>query len=369
MMNAAKIRDSLTWVFGLLVLASCEVDSGVFSPSRGAHDAAAEALPHDAAPEVTEVGPTDGSDAAGESVPGPFSDAADASMPGASVSVPLAVGPFASCLIDDQTNVQCFGMCGPSGEGGMRNAAPAGLKARAVTVGRAFACALLSEPQNGSVVRCWGGDPAGATPKVVDADEIAAAEAHACVRGAGGSVTCWGTVSSDAGAAPAVPAGLVATRIAASGSMDCAIVADDSVSCWGLRPALPPVDLKAKRIAVSTQLADPMGGPRYGCAVTLSDDVRCWGDNPGGVQTVPAGTKAKDIALGGSAACAILLDGRVTCWGTMPRYGVKSPDGRTATALSMAFRTAGAVLDDHSFAIWGDIGDGRGAVPAGVRAP
>jgi hypothetical protein len=251
----------------------------------------------------------------------------------------------------------------------MRSAAPAGLKARAVTVGRAFACALLAKPQNGTVVQCWGGDPAGATPKIVDADEIAAAEAHACARSAGGAVTCWGTTSPDAGAAPPVPTGLVAKRIAVSGSMDCAILADDSVRCWGSRPVAPPADLKAKRIAVSTQLADPSGGPRYGCAVTLADDVRCWGDNPGGVQTVPPGTRAKDIALGTNAACAILLDGRVTCWGTPPRYGVKSPDGRTATTLSMAFRTAAAVLDDHSFAFWGDISDGRGAVPAGVRAP
>jgi hypothetical protein len=336
MMKAARTRGSLTLALVLFALASCEADSSVFSPSppTGARDAASEGPTHDAATEPTDGGSTsvDGADAAEMSVPGPGADAADANMPGASVSGPLAVGPFASCLIDDQTNVHCFGMCGPTGQGGMRNTAPAGLKARAVTVGRAFACALLAKLQNGSAVQCWGGDPAGATPKIVDADEIAAAEAHACVRSAAGAVTCWGTVSSDAGAAPPVPIGLVAKRIAVSGSMDCAILADDSVRCWGSRPALPPADLKAKRIAVSTQLADPTGGPRYGCAVTLADDVQCWGDNPGGVQTVPPGTKAKEIAVGTSAACAILLDGRVTCWGTTPRYGVKSPDGRTASA-------------------------------------
>jgi hypothetical protein len=366
-MKPARIRDSLALVLGLFALASCEADSTVFSPSRstGTHDAAAEGPTQDAA---TEGEPTS-VDAADVSMPGPPADAADARMPGASVSAPLAVGPFASCLIDDQTNVHCFGMCGASGQGGMRNVAPAGLKARAVTVGRAFACALLAEPQDGNVVRCWGGDPAGATPKVVEADEIMAAEAHACVRSAGGAVTCWGTASSDAGAAQAVPTGLVAKRIAVSGTMDCAILADDSVRCWGSRPALPPADLKAKRIAVSTQLADPVGGPRYGCAVTLADDVRCWGDDPGGVQMIPPGTKAREIAVGTNAACAILLGGSVTCWGTLPRYGVKSPEGRIATTLSMAFRTAGAVLDDHSFAFWGDISDGRGAVPPGVRAP
>src|SRR5262249_13173498 len=162
----------------------------------------------------------DAADAADVNAPEPDVDAADVKAPG--VTAPLAVGPFASCLIDDQTIVHCFGMCGPSGQGGMRNTAPAALKARAVTVGRSFACALLTAPQDGSVIKCWGGGPSGATPKIVDADEIAAAEAHACVRSAGGSVTCWGTASVDAGAVPAAPSGLVAKRIAVSGSMDCA---------------------------------------------------------------------------------------------------------------------------------------------------
>jgi len=345
-----------TLTLGLVALASCEPDSsGVLSPSSTAttEDAATAALIDGGAI------PANRADAAGVSMP----------QPGASVSVALAVGPFASCIIDDQTNVHCFGMCGPTGQGGMRNTAPAGLKARAVTVGRAFACALLSEPQDGTVVRCWGGDPAGATPKIVDADEIVAAEAHACVRGAGGAVTCWGSVSSDAGATPVVPTDLVAKRIAVSGAMDCAILADDSVRCWGSRPIAPPSELKAKRIALSTQLADPAGGPRYGCAVTMSDDVRCWGDDPGGVQTVPSGTKAKDIAVGRSTACALGLDGHVNCWGTQPKYGASPPQDRKATALAMAFRTAAAVLDDHSFAFWGDLTDERGALPAGVKAP
>jgi hypothetical protein len=280
----------------------------------------------------------------------------------------VSVGPFASCVIDDQSAVHCFGRCGPSALGGSRDVAPAGLKARSVAVGNTTACALLVEPQDGAIVRCWGGSAAGATPKLTDTVEIVAGGDQTCARSEKGAVTCW-AAASDAGANATPPSDLVATELAVSDAMDCAVGGDGAVRCWGPRPAMPPADLKAKRIAVSTQLADPIGGPRYGCAVTLDDSVRCWGDDPGGVQSVPAALKAKDIAVGRSAACALGLDGAVTCWGTQPRFGAPKPQTRKALSISMAFRTVGAVLDDHSFAFWGDVTDNRAAAPTGVRAP
>jgi hypothetical protein len=280
----------------------------------------------------------------------------------------VAVGPFASCVIDEQSAVHCFGRCGPSAQGGSRDVAPVGLKARSVAVGNTTACALLVEPQDGSIVRCWGGSGAAATPKLTDAVEVVAGSDQMCARSAKGTVTCW-AAPTEAGANATPPSDLVATELAVSDAMDCAIGGDGVVRCWGPRPAMPPADLKAKRIAVSTQLADPIGGPRYGCAVALDDSVRCWGDDPGGVQSVPAALKAKDIAVGRSAACAIGLDGVVTCWGTQPRFGALQPQGRKALAVSMTFRTVAAVLDDHSFAFWGDVSDNRGAPPPGVRAP
>jgi hypothetical protein len=281
----------------------------------------------------------------------------------------VSVGPFASCVIDENSDVHCFGRCGPTAQGGSRNMAPAGLKARSVAVGNTFACALLTEPQDGTAVRCWGDEAVGTAPKLTDAVELAAGGNHACARNEKGSVTCWGAAPADGGAGHAPPTDLVAAQLALSDAMDCAIAGDASVRCWGPRPVTPPSELRAKRIAVSTQLADPVGGPRYGCAVTADGSVRCWGDDPGGVQTVPQALQAKDIAVGRSAACAIALDGSIVCWGTSPRFGAPAPQGRKATAISMSFRSIGAVLEDRSFTFWGDVGDGRGAAPAGVRAP
>jgi hypothetical protein len=347
------------WVaarFGLCAILSCTAagSNETAPPAAGGGDDAASAM---------------GTGGGGAAVSPPV-DGNGVEVPKTQLGARLAVGPFSSCIIDDQTTVHCFGRCGPAGQGGSRDMAPAGLKAISVAVGRTFACALLVAVENGTVVRCWGGDVPALTPKIVDAVDIVAASDHACTRSATGAVTCWGAVAKpDAGATEPPPQDLVAKGLAASEAMDCAIGSDDAVRCWGPRPSQPPADLKAKRISVSTQLADPAGGPRYGCAVTLGDDVRCWGDDPGGVQTVPLGFKAKEIAVGRSAACAIALDGGIRCWGTAPRSGAIPPEGRKATGLSMAFRTAGAVLDDHSFVFWGDVSDGRGAPPAGVRAP
>ncbi len=260
----------------------------------------------------------------------------------------VAVGPFASCVVDAQQAVKCGGRCGPAFNGGSRDVAPAGLRARALAVGREFACAVLLEPQAGSVVTCWGREALAAAPVLPDVVELSAGDAHACARSGEGEVTCWGDP------AHAVPVGVMAKSIAASGAMTCAVNADDSVRCWGPRPAPPPPELRATRIALSSQLSDPTAGPRFGCAITLGGEVRCWGDEPGPVQTPPTGLVAKALAVGGRYACAITLDDGVTCWGTPPRFAEAMPPGLRASALSMSFRSAAAVTPEHSFVFWGE---------------
>jgi hypothetical protein len=333
----------------VLAISACGVDETGPAPPVGPNDGA-----------VMQVLPT-GPDG------GPSTPTGDSSVGQEPVKpllgAAISVGAFATCVIDDQSTVRCFGRCGPNGGGGMRNTAPPGLKARSVAVGRSFACAILAEALDGSVVRCWGGAPADSAPKTTDAVEIAASDDHACIRGASGVVTCWGGTGQDA------PAGLVAKALAVSGAMNCAVASDDSVRCWGLRVADPPADLRAKQIAVNSQLADPANGPRFGCAVGLGDDVRCWGDDPGGVQTIPAGQKAQAVGAARGFACAIDLGGQLVCWGTLPRFGQPLPAGVTAKQLSMTFRTAGAVLADRTFTFWGDVSDERGTPPAGAHAP
>jgi hypothetical protein len=282
---------------------------------------------------------------------------ASGSAAGGAATVPasaaLALGPFSSCVVGADQMVKCAGRCGPMGKGGSREQAPAGVSAKSVVVGRAFACALLTAPQAGSLVQCWGAGPGAEAPSIADAVELAAGDEHACARSGQGAVTCWGD------AAHAAPTDLVAKALAASGAMTCAIAADDAVRCWGHRPAEPPADLRASQLAVSSQLTDPKLGPRFACAVTLAGDVSCFGDDPGQVQMVPAGLKAKAIATGRSNACAIALDDTVSCWGLAPRYGAPMPAGLKASRLALSFRSAAAVGLDGKLSFWGDTGDGR----------
>ena len=273
--------------------------------------------------------------------------------PATSLEPTLAVGPFSACLVATDQSVKCAGRCGPAGHGGSRDVAPSNLRARAVAVGREFACVVLPAAGSSGVIQCWGAGPAAEPPSLANSAELVAGDVHACSRDGAGAVTCWGDPAQVA------PVGLVAKKLAASGAMTCAIVSDDSIHCWGPHIAQPPADLRAVQLAVSSQLADPAHGPRFGCAVTLAGNVRCFGDDVGGVQTPPTGLLAKQIALGRSSACAITQDNAVQCWGKAGRGAVPQPPGLKALSLSLSFRGAGALTLDGKAVFWGVTGDGR----------
>lgn len=297
-----------------------------------------------------------GSGGVGGSAAGMSAGGAAGGEPSVAAAVALAVGPFSACTAGPDRGVKCAGRCGPAGKGGSREQAPAGVQAVMLAAGREFVCALLPAAQAGSLVQCWGVGMAAEPPVLADATAVVAGDSHACALGAQGNVTCWGD------AAHAAPAGLVAKQLAASGAMTCAIQSADTITCWGNRPAEPPADLKALHVAVSSQLTDAKLGPRFGCAVTPSNEVRCWGDDPGQVQMIPSGLKAKQVAVGRSNACAIGMDDTVSCWGLAPRYGSPLPAGLKAKALALSFRSAAAVTLEGKLAFWGDTSDGRGSL-------
>lgn len=232
----------------------------------------------------------------------------------------LAVGRRHACVITQREAVLCWGRNidgetgnGTSGVDASLTPVPtpvAGdLRARAITAGLDFTCALGSD----GAPWCWGsnvdrvllddapmrcGDvnplPCSPVPRRVAAGhafvDIAAGTGHVCARTAGGEVHCWGADSAGQlgpGAGPPpkrVSAGTTGrfAALASGGVQTCALVEPGMVYCWG-RDRLASADLPApaegvRRLAVPRATAVTVGG-NHACAIATSGAAFCWGDS------------------------------------------------------------------------------------------
>ena len=233
---------------------------------------------------------------------------------------------------------------------------------------------------------------------------------HMCAILDDGSAMCWGdnligqlgdgtTTDSNIPVAVSLPAGRTATALALGNYHSCAILDDGSIHCWGYNGygqlgdgtntnsnTPVAVNLPAGRTATALAL-----GWQHSCAILDDGSAMCWGDNDYGqlgdgtttdsttpvAVSLPAGSTATALALGGYHSCAILDDGSTMCWGnndngrlgdgtttdsTTP-VAVSLPAGRTATALALGSAHSCAILDDGSvhcsgYNYYGQLGDG-----------
>ncbi len=182
-----------------------------------------------------------------------------------------------------------------------------------------------------------------ATPRAV---QIASGEEFTCLRGADGSVWCWGENGFGARGMPNDPRSPTtrrATRVPGiTDAVDivvdpllggCARTSSGAFTCWGDallgrlgngRSDLTP------GVASASGLRDVTQGvtrARNGCALRADRTVLCWGENlygqvgdgtreerhaPTPVRTL---TSVAEVALGYGGACARMIDGAVRCWG------------------------------------------------------
>jgi alpha-tubulin suppressor-like RCC1 family protein len=209
---------------------------------------------------------------------------------------------------------------------------------RAVGVGRAHACALVS----GGELRCWGfnsdgqlGDGTAATrpapvPVLVAAggaplagvQAVSVGAVHTCAVVEGGQVRCWGDNSSGQ-------------------------IGDDSTTD---RPS--PVTV------VSEPGGDPLAGVQtvevgshHSCALLTGGELRCWGQNnfgqlgdgtegdrltPTPVVSEAGGaplTGVQAVSVGDEHTCALLAGGELRCWG-------RNDDGRLGNGVTAAEATS-----------------------------
>jgi alpha-tubulin suppressor-like RCC1 family protein len=257
-------------------------------------------------------------------------------------AVSIAGGSSHWCVLLDDGAIECWGtnQAGQLGLGDLRRRSiddmageqtrvdlGAGRRARAVSAGSEFTCALLD--QGG--VKCWG---------------------WYNLIGLGSRKSRGGAPGEMGDALPEVNLGTGRTATAISSGPDhtCATLDSGDLKCWGL------------------------GGLGFPRNQYVGDDPGEMGDALPAVQ-LGTGHRAVTVSAGLGATCAILEDGGLKCWGGNPYGGLglgdnrprgdERPDmgdalpevslgqGRTARLVSVGSLNTCAVLDDDEVKCWG----------------
>jgi alpha-tubulin suppressor-like RCC1 family protein len=192
--------------------------------------------------------------------------------------------------------------------------------------------------------------------------QIAAGQAHACVRMTSGKVACWGAnynsqvgdtaVIGESRVKPYVVPGVeTAVHVAAGATSSCVALADGTVKCWGtFRVGFSgPTPRAVAGISTAVEVAV---GDYHQCALLAAGDVKCWGSNDSGqlgdgtvassatpVSVIRLSTAVK-ISAGGAQTCALLATQNVVCWGAYPddagAVSVRQPVERFTGARGLA---------------------------------
>jgi alpha-tubulin suppressor-like RCC1 family protein len=224
-----------------------------------------------------------------------------------------------------------------------------------ICAGGEFSCAVR---ETGRIV-CWGQNDMGqlgtgavtpleATPRpvagILNAEQVACGGYHACARGSGGAIDCWGfgvggqlgdgRAESSASPRRIQPAGVVASDVAGGLLFSCAAQADGVGRCWGwnedgqLGNGTFDQSNTARAVADLTGISRVRAGAAHTCAVDGAGVVWCWGNNTSGQCGDPSAATRKErpfrvtalpastlIATGSAHTCA--SDDAVTrCWGS-----------------------------------------------------
>lgn len=358
-------------------------------------------------------------------------------LPGGTTALKVTGSTTDTCALLNTGQITCWGRNESSEHGNGTTdssltptapvAFPSGITATDITLTNDSVCALLNTAQ----VSCWGrngngqlgtGDntqrtapPAAPINLPGAARSIASGSSHACALLTTGQISCWGRDSEGqlGTAGPngnrntpsptiTLPGGSAARSIAADKRTTCAILATGQATCWGdnqfgqlgagdttdRSTPPPPITFPGNATASAIEI-----GSRHVCALLTTGNITCWGANysgqlgngtvggpdqtaPSGTVTLPAGTHAVSISVGGSHTCALLNTGDFTCWGRggNGRLGngddvdQNSPTPATALpAIDPARRTVAIATGTHSCALldtgdvtcWGYGGDGQ----------
>lgn len=279
--------------------------------------------------------------------------------------ISVAAGGNHSCAVDINGTVQCWG-ANSNGQLGNGNTTdqlspvvfqiPSGRRARQVSAGFTFTCALLDD----NTVWCAGAGSSGqlgnnstsssATPVQVqvsggtnalsDVVEITTGDFHACALGTDGGAYCWGAAMGNGSTSQQNRAIYAANSpllrsISAAGTTTCGVTAGGEVTCWGanadgeLGDGTTTARATAATVSGLSNVAAVGVGVFHACAVKADGTLTCWGKNGNG--QVGNGTTSSSVTspatvsfsanpvlgvLGGLAhTCALTASG-LHCWGS-----------------------------------------------------
>jgi alpha-tubulin suppressor-like RCC1 family protein len=235
-------------------------------------------------------------------------------------------------------------------------AAPAPVRAKAVTAGFVHTCALTTK----GGVQCWGYNGEGELGNATNTNSavpvrvsglsknvkaISAGSYFTCALTTKGAVKCWGSnnfgqlgdnTTTDS-TTPVAVYGLSKNvkAISAGSFFACAVTIKGAVKCWGANTygqlgnnstvgSAKPVDV----YGLNKKIKAVSGGGYHACALTTGGAAKCWGYNgegelgdntkvntakPVAVYGLSAGVNA--LNLGSYDSCALTTKGAVKCWG------------------------------------------------------
>jgi cysteine-rich repeat protein len=208
----------------------------------------------------------------------------------------VAVGANATCVLDRQGFVECFGS-----DAVIVDNEPTGVFVK-LTMSHNSACALRADGTHA----CWGNNLQTKLDRVpaVPLDDVDISDNGGCaIRRADKTMFCWGNIGSQSSTA-------THKKVSATYVGACEIMPDDTLRCFGVSGM--PASLTTEPTGTFKEVA---GGYHHACALRTTGAIDCWGVNDYLQANDPQGTDFIDVTAGAYHSCGLRADGTVTCWG------------------------------------------------------